>query len=228
MKQVNGWWVPDVDTYMEFYNGDSPMPIEEWVTQALTHVTDFSVAVVAHARVGYMLGPLVSAFTAVHAFEPVPTLKEALDQNVTDFGWTNVTTYSSVLINTNTGGFVVDWDAVHATDGRSEEIYIKPPDGSGTVQANELDFFFPDRVGFLYIDSLGAEYYTLVGSKQSQWLGPDPHPVTMVKYYDDDVIQARFGSLDPDLVSVWNWDFLDFYGMVEVERFDSYKVYDNL
>lgn len=220
IKLVNGWWVPDVDNYMEYYNGDIPSSIYADVVQALTHVTDFGVAVVSHATVGYDVEPLVSVFTDVHVFCPVPELKEALDQNVLDKGWTNVTTYDTALIHLNVSNISIQWEIQWSDLGATEYFYIAV--GGGTIVGEELDDHdFGGRIGFWYINSLGADYYTVLGGRQSQFLGPATSPVIFVHYYPDEDVFERFGDIDPDIRSPWVSDFLEFHNLTEVERFSE-------
>ena len=90
MKHEKGWAWPDADEFMVSQLATDGSYQRSHLDDALTHITDWSIAVDAGAHAGTWSRLLSPRFARVLAFEPSPDTFEALEANMAAFGCANV------------------------------------------------------------------------------------------------------------------------------------------
>ncbi len=163
MKTVHGWAYPDADEHM----ASQMTPAGEYqaahLDQALTYVTDRSIAVDAGAHVGTVSRRLSPLFARVIAVEPSDDTWEALCVNMQTFGCVNVELHHAAL--GAAPGFVR-----MILDGRGLALqntgarYVK---AGGDIPVERIDDWRLPSLGFLKLDIEGSEPDALDGAKKT-------------------------------------------------------------
>lgn len=174
MKQVNGIWLPDEDTYFE----KILLKSEEWepekIQAALSRLQQCRTAVDIGAHVGLYAVILADHFNRVKAFEPCAETFECLRKNTTAFG--NVDCYQLALSN-HTEFVTIHRDKDRSGNTGSYFVQRSQP-ADGQLPAMQLDELQLDAVDFIKIDVEGWEYNVLRGASETirKW-----RPVLMVE-----------------------------------------------
>jgi len=128
--------------------------------------------------VGYVIEPLVDKYSSVEVYEPIPILKEALDQNVIDKGWVNVKTHPEFIVDFSFANANISWDLQDEKIGRTEEMFVKDT-GNGSIKTASIDSL-GFKIDFLYVDTHGAEDSTL---KSANGTINSDSPLIYLKHY---------------------------------------------
>lgn len=159
MKQVNGIWLPDEDTYFEALLQKSQLWEPEKLALALSHVKNLRTAIDVGAHVGLYASTLANNFNNVFAIEANKPTFDCLVKNMSAFD--NVTSYN-LAIGHKEERLSICRDATR--DGNTGSYYVGPQnDFQVSVDMIRLDQLEFEAVDFLKIDVEGFETNVLRG-----------------------------------------------------------------
>jgi len=161
MKNINGWHLPDDDTYFARFASSGERFQVAHLHAALSHVQDWSVAIDGGAHVGFWTTELAARFKKVMAFEPNPATFECLHANMR--GLAGVKLYRSALMDV--AGFV-EPHADATRPGNSGSNFVQPSAG-GIIPAVRIDDLGLTSLGLLKLDLEGAESLALEGAREA-------------------------------------------------------------
>lgn len=163
MKQIKGWYFPDVDAFMANEMKEDGSYQGGHLRAVLPFVTDHSVAVDGGAHVGTWTKPLSGLFGSVVAIEPSPDTYEALVANMQAFGCANVTCHH-VALGAAPGFVSMTWDKRAADLANTGGRYVQE---HGEIWRITLDSLNLPSLGFLKLDVEGAEPDALKGGAET-------------------------------------------------------------
>lgn len=221
MKQINGIWVPDCDTYFApFLEKDGGFQLDH-LEVALKYVKNWNTALDVGAHIGTWSVAMAKRFGMVYAFEPAEDVFGCLKMN-TD-GLSNVCpervacgeVFKRVRIGNdlqrlgNTGSRFIRDDKTHLPDG----IYESAPVGD-EVDVIRLDDRIFTSVDLLKIDAEGYEPFVLNGAQQ-----------TILRHKPVVVIEEKFFGPRFGVEAGLALRMLESWGMREVDRIGKDHVY---
>lgn len=161
MKDVHGWAFPDADDFMARELQADGSYQAAHLAQALTYVTDWSLAIDGGAHVGTWSHVLRTRFDQVIAVEPSADTFEALITNQGRHGWANVTCRHLALgAGRGTVSMVLDGRGAELRNTGSRHV------GPGTeVRVEAIDAWAVPSLGFLKLDVEGSEVFALMGAR---------------------------------------------------------------
>lgn len=170
MQQINGWWLPDADSYFAPF-------IEQWggfqsdhLVGAFEHNTRWGVAIDGGAHVGFWTRLFASRFQQVYAFEPSPDTFACLIRNCSDL--LNVQCFQRALGKEYGTGAITD---SVIRPGNTGARYLT--EGTG-VEVVPLDSMGLSGVDFLKLDVEGLEVWALQGAER---LLREFHPLVLIE-----------------------------------------------
>ncbi len=161
MKHQHGWAFPDADDFMCHQmkpNGDYQAG---HLVAALTHVTNFELAIDCGGHVGTWARPMSVKFVRVIAVEPSADTFEALSENMRAFGCQNVELKNCAV------GQVAGFVKMAPLEARAEALkntgarFVRP---GGTIPCERIDDWHLPSVGFIKMDIEGSEPLALEGA----------------------------------------------------------------
>lgn len=163
MKMRHGWNFPDADEFMVGQIAPDGSYQLAHLEQALTHVTDWSVACDAGAHVGTWTRILSMRFESVIAVEPAGDTFEALTANMQAFGCANVD-LCNVALGAAPGSVSLALDAVNEQRQNTGARYVQP---HGDTVMVAIDGWHLPALGFLKLDIEGSELAALLGARET-------------------------------------------------------------
>ncbi|MBX3603202.1 MAG: FkbM family methyltransferase [Rubrivivax sp.] len=169
MKQALGWWFPDHEQHLIAWMEDAGNRIEingrpayqgkkqlaALATVARMKRSPLRMAVDVGGHVGLWSYNLAPAFQAVLAFEPVHTMRECFERNVTA---ENVEVLP-IALGAEDGSV-----SMHTTPHSTGDSWVA---GDGPIQMRTLDSFNLSAVDFVKIDCEGYEELVLRGAVET-------------------------------------------------------------
>jgi FkbM family methyltransferase len=163
MKLVHGWAFPDADEFMARELRPDGRYQASHLQTALTHVTDWSLAIDAGAHVGTWARPMAGVFAQVIAVEPSQDTYDCLAVNMTAFGCGNVSLVHAAL-GATAGSVDLLLDDRAAKLSNTGARYVGPGD---TVPLVTIDSWRLPHLGFLKLDIEGSELAAMTGGIQT-------------------------------------------------------------
>lgn len=164
MRQFNGWWLPNNDTYFDsFLEGLPPKQNgfqREHLMEALKYVKRSRIAVDVGAHVGFWAKDMADQFDKVYCFEPSPETFGCLAKNLANYDNVEL---SCVAIGDKQDRCIIRRDHDRANNSGSEYV-TKAIDGP--VRMVSLDKLDIPGCDFLKIDVEGFELAVLRGAKK--------------------------------------------------------------
>ena len=165
MKQHNGWWLPDDDSYFIKFvektsfkkNGFQREHLEE----AFKYVKNFKYAVDVGAHVGFWAKDMAEKFERVYCFEPCPKNLGCLVKNMEEYPNVSITHYA---LGDKARKCSINRDI--ARGGNSGSEFIKVED-TGCIDMIALDDLELPGCDLLKIDVEGFEYAVLLGARKT-------------------------------------------------------------
>jgi FkbM family methyltransferase len=186
MKNCNGTWLPDGDTFFE--------PWGDYESHDYAHLMPFiskhRIAIDVGAHVGFWSRRLVQDFSYVYAFEPDPEHVQCLMANVTK---PNITVMQVALSNIS---HTLKFSKAIENSGMSHIA----PEGVD-VQCEPLDRWNIQDVDLIKIDVEGHEISVLHGAEKTILRS---RPVLFIEILDSAAADLRNGILD--LMAEWNYE----------------------
>jgi len=158
MYRVGDTWLPDEDTYFKPFFEKDGFDLDR-LREALTFVTDYSVAIDGGAHVGSWSRVMSKYFSMVYSFEPATDTFDCLKRNV--FTNMNVVPIHKALGNRQSAVSIKD-DKTRA--GNTGARYVKE---GGHIEMTTIDNLELEDLGFLKLDVEGAEILALEGGKNT-------------------------------------------------------------
>lgn len=163
MKLVAGLAFPDADQFMVSQVDHEGLYQIDNLRAGLRYVTNFDCAIDGGAHVGCWSSVMSKAFTSVIAVEPSPDTFEALDWNLTQGGYANVTR-KNVALGDQPGTVTMTIDPDQQARANTGARYVK---AGGSIQVETIDSWALQSLGFLKLDIEGSEYVALRGAVET-------------------------------------------------------------
>lgn len=171
MKFYNGWALPDYERHFNKYGYLSKWPVTNYqdpvLREALTLCPQKNVAVDVGANIGLHSVRLAEQFQEVHAFEPVVTCFECLQENTSPMG--NVTYYYGGLSNKEEEVTLAIAHEVEGSGCWSIENFKEYDDSEIRQETNTLKPLdsYELEVDFIKIDVEAYEVPVLEGAEET-------------------------------------------------------------
>lgn len=162
MKQIEGYWLPDIDQHFEKELRRTGNYQLHHLETALEYVKDFGTAVDGGAHVGLWTVEMAKRFKRVIAFEPAQDCYACLHKNTV--GFPNVMVFDLALGDAFHTGLMLSDDPKRT--GNTGSRYIGGPK---PAHLDPFSMVMLDQQGLLALDFLkldleGYEYYALRGA----------------------------------------------------------------
>ena len=155
MKKAGNIWLPDKDS---FFTNKLDYELHDFKL-AMTHPTNFRVAIDIGAHVGFWSCRLAEKFQTVLSFEPIPDHFECLQKNTENL--LNNQIFNVALSNTEKQVFM---SQAFENSGMSSVI---DEETNLCIDAKTLDSFNLNDIDFIKIDVEGHEHEVLEGAKDT-------------------------------------------------------------
>ena len=209
MKNINGWFLPENDSYFSKILSESGSFEPERLRAALQHVKNFRCAIDAGAHIGLKSRELSPRFSSVYSFEPVLETYGCLIENISSLS--NITCFNVALGNEENE---VAMRESSTRPGNSGSMFVTH--GAGT-RMRTLDSFGFQNVDFIKIDCENYEYFVLLGAKDTIHKS---HPVILIEVKN---FRDTEGRIAVDYLAASR--LLEEWGMHCVEKFKNDRVY---
>ncbi len=163
VKDVHGWWMPDVDQFMSAELKPDGTYQYSHLTMAMGFVKDRSIGVDLGAHVGTWSKPMSKLFERVVSAEPAPDTFECLQANMAKFGCQNVE-LRNVAMGAASGFVSMVLEGRQAELSNTGGRYVA---AGGTIPVETIDSWHLPSLGFLKMDIEGSEVDAMQGAAET-------------------------------------------------------------
>jgi FkbM family methyltransferase len=199
LKLIEGWWLPDDDTYFESWlrkDGDYQRKHRE---HSLSFVKHFRTAIDVGAHVGFWSKSLADRFNKLYAWEPIQEHRDCWKKNVTA---KNATIFFSALSNVQ-GYSTIKLPGITTANAKLNGI-SEEKINSTDVTLSTLDSYINlQDIDYIKIDVEGYELKVIEGARQ-----------TILKHRPVITLEQKNGSVDYGIERYAAVDYLKEMGMI--------------
>lgn len=217
MKEINGWKVPDRDTYFApFLEKEDGFQLDH-LERAILRCRDTRMAVDGGANIGTWTCSMAARFQHVWAFEPVPDTYECLSANVASpktleaFQRNHrITTLREALSDRNGYGEVRHDPTRKGNTGSDWIATWRDGQKGDKVRTRRLDDLGLNCLDLLKLDLEGHEYFALRGGKKTIL---ECRPVVIMESVDKGCEADRYGiefGKATLLLESWGYEMMEY------------------